>query len=211
MLEDAVFTNLYQRHAPGLFAYVYRQTASREDAEDLVLDVFVTVLRQPDFVTFDEQKQVAWLWTITRHKMVDYFRRNAHQQHIPIDPLADTLYEDDELSPEHEQLKREEYTRLYRAIKALPERAARGVAIALWLRPALYRNRASPQQKRRSGTYPPLPQHTSAAQHLRIGKQRGPDQAGKGRKAMKEPEQHFSPEINRSTDRALSWRTSNAG
>lgn len=120
LLEDAVFTDLYQRHAPGLFAYVFRQTASREDAEDLVLDVFLTVLRQPDFVTFDEQKQVAWLWTITRHKVVDYFRRNARQQHVPIDPLTDMLYEDDELSPEREHLKREEYTRLYQAIKALP-------------------------------------------------------------------------------------------
>ena len=38
--EEAFYTNLYRRHAPGLFAYVYRQTASREDAEDIVLKVF---------------------------------------------------------------------------------------------------------------------------------------------------------------------------
>jgi len=119
--EDTFYTDLYQRHAPGLFAYVYRQTASREDAEDIVLDVFLMVLRQQDFATFDEQKQVAWLWTITRHKVVDRFRRSARQQHVPLDPLADMLYEDDELSPEREHLKREEYTQLHRAIKALPE------------------------------------------------------------------------------------------
>jgi RNA polymerase sigma-70 factor, ECF subfamily len=121
LLEDAFYTDLYQRHAPGLFAYVYRQIASREDAEDLVLDVFLMVLRQQDFATFDEQKQVAWLWTITRNKVVDRFRKSARQQHVPIDPLADTLYEDDELSPEREHLKREEYTQLHRAIKTLPE------------------------------------------------------------------------------------------
>ena len=120
LLEDAFYTDLYQRHAPGLFAYVYRQTASREDAEDIVLDVFLMVLRQQDFATFDEQKQVAWLWTITRHKVVDRFRRSARQQHIPIDPLAETLYEDDERSPEREHLKSEEYTQLHRAINALP-------------------------------------------------------------------------------------------
>jgi RNA polymerase sigma-70 factor, ECF subfamily len=121
LLEDAFYTDLYQRHAPGLFAYVYRQTASREDAEDIVLDVFLMVLRQQDFVTFDEQKQVAWLWTITRNKVVDRFRRSVRQQHVPIDPLADRLYEDDELSPEREHLKREEYSQLHRAIKALSE------------------------------------------------------------------------------------------
>ena len=121
LLEDAFYADLYQRHAPGLFAYVYRQTASREDAEDIVLDVFLMVLRQQDFATFDEQKQVAWLWTITRNKVVDRFRRSTRQQHVPIEPLADTLYEEDELSPEREHLKREEYTQLHRAIKALPE------------------------------------------------------------------------------------------
>jgi RNA polymerase sigma-70 factor (ECF subfamily) len=53
--------------------------------------------------------------------VVDRFRRSARQQHVPIDPLADTLYEDDEISPEREHLKREEYAQLHRAIKALPE------------------------------------------------------------------------------------------
>lgn len=121
VFESACYAELYQRHAPGLFAYAYRQTASREDAEDIVLDVFLMVLRQPDFATFDEQKQVAWLWTLTRHKVVDRFRRSARHQHVPIDPLAETLYEDDERSPEREHLKREEYSQLHLAIKALPE------------------------------------------------------------------------------------------
>jgi RNA polymerase sigma-70 factor (ECF subfamily) len=119
--EDAFYTDLYQHHAPGLFAYAYRQTASREDAEDIVLDVFLMVLRQQDFATFDEQKQVAWLWTITRNKVVDRFRRSARQHHVPIDLLADLLYEDDERSPEREHLKREEYTQLHRVIKSLSE------------------------------------------------------------------------------------------
>lgn len=120
LLEDAFYADLYERHAPGLFAYVYQQTASREDAEDIVLDVFLMVLQQQSFATFDEQKQVAWLWTITRNKVVDRFRRSARQQHVPIDPFADTLYEDEEVSPERENLKREEYIQLHQAIKALP-------------------------------------------------------------------------------------------
>jgi RNA polymerase sigma-70 factor (ECF subfamily) len=121
LLEDAFYADLYQRHASVLFAYVYRHTASREDAEDIVLDVFLMVLRRQDFATFDEQKQVAWLWTITRNKVVDHFRKSAHQQNVPIDRLAGRLYEDDEFSPEREYLKHEEYTQLYRAIKTLPE------------------------------------------------------------------------------------------
>ena len=120
LLEDAFYADLYQRHAAGLFAYVYRQTASREDAEDIVLDVFLTVLQQQDFVTFDAQKQAAWLWTITRHKVADRFRKSVRQQHVPIELLAESLYEDDEISPERRHLKREEYAQLHRAIEALP-------------------------------------------------------------------------------------------
>src|SRR6266852_4480390 len=47
LLEDAFYADLYERHAPGLFAYVYQQTASREDAEDIVLDVFLTAHMEP--------------------------------------------------------------------------------------------------------------------------------------------------------------------
>src|ERR1051326_1998330 len=119
--EDVFYTNLYRRHAPGLFAYAYRQTASREDAEDIVLEVFLMVLRQPDFAMFDVHKQVAWLWTITRHKVVDRFRMSARQQYVPLDRLADKLYVSGEVSPQREDLKREEYAQLHRVINALPE------------------------------------------------------------------------------------------
>jgi WD40 repeat protein len=61
LLEDSLYADLYQRHAPGLFAYAYQQTTSREDAEDIVLDVFLSVLQNPRFPTFDEKKQEAWL------------------------------------------------------------------------------------------------------------------------------------------------------
>jgi RNA polymerase sigma-70 factor (ECF subfamily) len=75
LLEHSLYAELYRCNAPGLFAYAYQQTTSREDAEDIVLDVFLSVLQNKRFPTFDEKKQEAWLWTITRNKVVDYYRR----------------------------------------------------------------------------------------------------------------------------------------
>jgi RNA polymerase sigma factor (sigma-70 family) len=121
LLKQAFYADLYERHAPGLFAYVSGHTTSREDAEDIVLDVFLMVLRHQDFATFGEQKQVAWLWTITRNKVVDHVRRNTRWQQVSIDPFTDMLYEDDARSPEREHLRREEYLQLHRAIQALPQ------------------------------------------------------------------------------------------
>jgi len=120
LLEDSLYAELYRRHAPALFAYVYQQTASREDAEDIVLDVFLSVLRNPRFPTFAEKKQEAWLWTITRNKVVDHYRRSVRRQHVSIEWLAMPLYEDDSRAPEQLSLKREEYAHLYGAVQALP-------------------------------------------------------------------------------------------
>ncbi|QBD79900.1 sigma-70 family RNA polymerase sigma factor [Ktedonosporobacter rubrisoli] len=117
--ENSFYARLYQRYAPGIFAYIYQQTGSREDAEDIVLEVFLAVLQQGKFSTFDEKKQEAWLWTIARNKAVDLHRRSAREQRTSIDYLADTLYEDEAKAPEHISLKREEYAQLHTTIKAL--------------------------------------------------------------------------------------------
>src|SRR5258706_12312715 len=121
LLEQPFYAELYRSHAPGLFAYAYQQTTSREDAEDIVLDVFLSVLQNKRFPTFDEKKQEAWRWTITRNKVVDYYRRSTRRQHVSIEWLSEPLYEDDQLAPEQLSLKREVYARLSSAMRALPE------------------------------------------------------------------------------------------
>src|SRR5215470_6008841 len=91
VLEHSLYAKLYQCYAPGLFAYAFQQTSSREEAEDIVLDVFLSVLQNPRFPTFDEKKQGAWLWTITRNKVVDAYRRSTHRQYVSIEWLTETL------------------------------------------------------------------------------------------------------------------------
>ena len=118
--EKALYADLYRRYAPALFAYVYQQTSSREDAEDIVVEVFLSVLQDPRFPTFDEKKQEAWLWTITRNKLVDMYRRAARRQFVSIEWLCEPLYADDRLGPEQASLRREEYDQLLSAVQELP-------------------------------------------------------------------------------------------
>jgi RNA polymerase sigma-70 factor, ECF subfamily len=118
--ERSPFAELYRRLAPALFAYVLQRTSSRDDAEDIVLDVFLSVLQNPQFPSFDESKQEAWLWAITRNKVVDHLRRAGNRQHVPIEWLSELLYDDDRQAPEHLSLQREAYAQLASAIRALP-------------------------------------------------------------------------------------------
>src|SRR5262245_390811 len=116
-LEPSLYAELYRYYAPGLFAYVYQQTTSREDAEDIVLDVFLSVLQNKRFPTFDAKKQEAWLWTITRNKVVDHYRRSVRRQHASLEWLSEPLSEDEQQAPEQISLKREEYTWLFSAVQ----------------------------------------------------------------------------------------------
>jgi len=116
-----LYAELYRRYAPILFAYVYQQTSSREDAEDIVLNVFLSVLQNQQFPTFEERKQEAWLWTITRNKLVDHFRHTIRRPQVSLEWLSEPLYADDGYGPERFSLEREEYAQLASAMRTLPE------------------------------------------------------------------------------------------
>jgi RNA polymerase sigma-70 factor (ECF subfamily) len=112
---------LYQQYAPAVFAYLLRNVVSREDAEDLLLDIFMAALEKASSTAIDEQRFPAWIWAVARNKVVDYHRRNKSRVHMPLAKMADTLYENEDLTPEHVALRNEEYQKLHVTLQALPE------------------------------------------------------------------------------------------
>lgn len=120
-LEHPLLAALYQRCAPTLFAHLQRKVASREDAEDLLLEVFLAALEHADFAAMSVKEQESWLWSVARNKLVDSYRRAARRPGVRLDLVADDLYERDEYAPEQVTLRREEYARLRASIEQLPE------------------------------------------------------------------------------------------
>jgi RNA polymerase sigma-70 factor (ECF subfamily) len=119
-LDDLSLATLYQCFAPVLFAYLYHHTSSREDAEDLLLEVFLAALEHNRFSGLDAKEQESWLWSVARNKMIDHYRRAARRPGVQIDLVLDDLYERDEYAPEHVTLRHEEYAHLRATIKKLP-------------------------------------------------------------------------------------------
>lgn len=130
--DDA--TRLYQQYAPAIFAYLRMHTTSREDAEDVLVDVFLAALESRYFLLLPEPAQRAWLWRVARNKTIDTFRKRYAQHgqsyHIPLDDLAEALYLDEHFAPEQAVLREEEYAQLRLAISKLPEAQQQ----VLWLR-----------------------------------------------------------------------------
>lgn len=71
-------STLYRKYAPQMKRYFMRQGKSLAQAEDLLQDVFVQVVRAIDSYR-DEGSFSAWLWTIARNRLFSEFRRSGNQ------------------------------------------------------------------------------------------------------------------------------------
>jgi RNA polymerase sigma factor (sigma-70 family) len=117
--KQASLTALYQRHAPALFAYLYRHASSLEDTEDLLLDVFEAALARPGFEQVGPREQEAWLWAVARNKVVDHHRVHARRPGLSLELMPEELYEPERETPETQLLRQEDYARLHASIQRL--------------------------------------------------------------------------------------------
>src|SRR5260370_41922964 len=111
-VDTETTTELFQRHAPSLFAFLRQHTPVREDAEDLLHEIFAAALEKPQFCQLSEAEQQLWLWRGARNKVIDTYRQKARRPALVLDYVADELYAGDEQSPEYALLRREEYAHL---------------------------------------------------------------------------------------------------
>lgn len=111
---------LYRKYAPGLLTYVRMRVSSPEDAEDLVVEVFVAALEHAKFAVLSEREKQLWLWRVTRNKVIDAYRRAKTRQSVTLDHVAEGLFEDEIFSPEYSALRQEDYMDLYAHLQSLP-------------------------------------------------------------------------------------------
>ncbi len=119
-LNDATFAEFYQRHAHALLTFIRRYASAREDAEDVLLEVFLAALENEALAKLSESEQLAWLRRVAHNKCVDLHRRTQRRQAISLDSVAELLYEDDALAPEQVALLSEEHALLRRCLADLP-------------------------------------------------------------------------------------------
>ena len=118
--ERSLTEELYRQQASRLFSYVRQHTPLLEDAEDILLDVFLTVFQhEPELVTMLEDEQRAWLWTVTRNRVTDYHRRTNRQQLVPLEHLSPVV--ENTATPEQIALQHEERRTLHAYIRQLPQ------------------------------------------------------------------------------------------
>ena len=119
--EVDALSQLYQLTVGQVFATAYWRLRSREDAEEIVIDVYTHVWQHS--ATYDPSRGSvrAWLTVMTRHRAIDRLRRrregisvNDQQYETLALSLVDTI-----LGPEQTLARVESSTALHRALQHL--------------------------------------------------------------------------------------------
>lgn len=122
VIAESPLATLYQRHAPTILAYIRRHVPCAEDAEDVLLDVFLAALEHNTaFLHLEERQQLAWLRRTAHNKFIDYHHRARRRPIISLEFASETLYDDDEQAPEQVALRHEEHALLRERVTHLPE------------------------------------------------------------------------------------------
>lgn len=120
--EPDAFQELYYRYVRRVYGYVASRISHRQDAEDVVSEIFLRVIKNLDQVRQRQQTSfAAWLFVIARHAIADHYRKNGHaEEHVSLDAVE--LFAPGAKQPDHIFSENEEATWLYQMILSLPER-----------------------------------------------------------------------------------------
>jgi RNA polymerase sigma-70 factor, ECF subfamily len=100
-----------------IFAYICQRISNQQDAEDLLVEVFLAAFNNEALSGLPTDRQLAWSLRVTRNKMVDRYRHLALLKQVPIELAREV--EDDTPTPEQYAEQQESYERLYQALEQL--------------------------------------------------------------------------------------------
>ena len=76
---------LYDRFTLTIFTYICQHVSNTQDAEDLLVEVFLAAFNNEALCSLPADRQLAWLLRVTRNKMVDRYRHFALLTLVPIE------------------------------------------------------------------------------------------------------------------------------
>ncbi|MBV9228887.1 MAG: RNA polymerase sigma factor [Chloroflexi bacterium] len=119
--EDTALAQFYQHHVHTLLSYIRRYVPSREDAEDVLLEVFIAAFERNALAELSESEQLAWLRRVAHNKCVDAYRASQRRKFLSLETVTDSLYEDEGQLPEQMAVHSEELALLRVRLAKLPE------------------------------------------------------------------------------------------
>jgi RNA polymerase sigma-70 factor, ECF subfamily len=90
---------IYTQFNQSLLAFIKSKIRSKEDAEDILQNVFIKISSNVDKLSEDE-KLKSWIFTITRNAIIDYYRVNASKKKVAVgEEFDDDIFESPDPDP----------------------------------------------------------------------------------------------------------------
>ncbi len=83
--DRAAVAEIYERHHPAIYRYIFYRVGDSPTAEDLTGTVFVRVVENIDRFVYRGKPLLTWLYTIARNVVVDHHRRTGGAAAVPLD------------------------------------------------------------------------------------------------------------------------------
>jgi RNA polymerase sigma-70 factor (ECF subfamily) len=116
-LMDSVFEDLYTKYHHDVFQFLFYMVKNREQAEDLVQEVYIRVLRS--YSRFEgKSSEKTWLFSIARNVAIDYFRKQKGWKQKLIEKFdwSTQQVKDQYPIPEEIAMEREDLQLMYRSL-----------------------------------------------------------------------------------------------
>lgn len=128
--DEAALARLYDQYRAILFGLLVRILSSREEAEDVLQDVFVQVWRRA--ADFDEKrgKPFTWLVTLTRSRAIDRLRQIGARQRLATGAAENQPEEVSDALTDTFRSEQKEIVK--RALAKLPEEQRRALMLAYY-------------------------------------------------------------------------------
>jgi RNA polymerase sigma-70 factor (ECF subfamily) len=128
--DRAALRQLYDATSAKLFAVCLRILADREESEDVVQEVYVTIWRRADRFDAGRAGVMTWISTIARNRAIDRLRARGPLAYA--DPIDDLEISDGQVSAEALMVAAGEEGRVHKCLAELDERTARVIRTAFF-------------------------------------------------------------------------------
>lgn len=120
MYDTARIAELYEQHWLTILLSIRQYLPRREDAEDVLLAVFLAAMENEKFFTLEADKQLLWLRRVAYNKAIDFHRGVARHRSVSLDDATEMLFADEDYAPDQIATRGEEYALLQAHIATLP-------------------------------------------------------------------------------------------
>lgn len=129
-MDERSFKNFVESYSNDLLYYTRYLIRSKEEAEEIVSDVFFEVWQNRDKIK-EIQNLKAWLLTITHNKTISYLRKKNHANPpVSWEEIGEYTMPADLQTPDEQLISREEMFRINNIINNLPPRCKQVFVLA---------------------------------------------------------------------------------